>query len=50
MQPGLTLVITQEIDGEEINLELDGASVVATSGRLDGGATRVTASGPVNKS
>lgn len=52
VQPGLTNVIKQEIDGEEIKLELDGGATtaVAPPGELEGDSTRVTANnGPANK-
>lgn len=52
VQPGLTNVIKQEIDGEEIKLELDGGAMttVAPPGELEGDSTRVTASnGPASK-
>ena len=42
--------ISLSCDGEDINLELDGAPVVATPGGLDGNATGVTGTCPANKS
>ena len=58
VQPGLTNVIKQEIDGEEIKLELDGGAATTTAvaavppGELEADSTRATANsnGPANKS